>query len=87
MARRGGLRGRLDRLEGNAHATMGQAQFTLRAIREAATGLLEELEDGVTIEFRRTGSVLDFIQGKTDVLPIAMRIIPKEQGADESPSQ
>ena len=47
MARRrnGGLRDRLDGLEGNAHATMGQAQATISAIREAAVGLLEDLQD------------------------------------------
>lgn len=81
MARRrgGGIRGRLDRLEGNAHATMGQAQFTLVAIREAAVGLLEDLQDGVTIEIRKTGNLMDFFSGKTDVLPLAIRIVPEEE--------
>lgn len=85
MAKRrsGGLRGRLDRLEGNAHATMGQAQGTIAAIREAAVGLLEDLQDGVTIEIRRTGSIMDFFQGKTDVLPLSLRIIPQETEGPE----
>lgn len=80
MARRrsGGIRGRLDRLEGNAHATMNQAQVTIAALREAAIGLIEDLQDGVTVEIKRTGSIMDFIQGKTDVLPLALRIVPEE---------
>jgi|GEM_PF-1662592 len=86
MARRrgGGLRGRLDRLENDAHATMGQAQFTLTAIREAALGLLEELQDGVTIEVKKTGNLMDFFSGKTDTLPLSLRIVPEETDEDET---
>ena len=86
MARRrgGGLRGRLDRLEGNAHATMGQAQFTLAAIREAALGLLEELQDGVTIEVKKTGNLMDFFNGKMDTLPLSLRIVPEETEENET---
>lgn len=74
MARRGGLRGRLDRLEGNAHATMGQAQFTLTAIREAAVGLLEDLQDGVTFELE--------IGGRT--MPVKLRMVPTETPAADN---
>lgn len=81
MARRGGLRGRLDRLEGNAHATMGQAQFTLAAIREAAVGLLEDLQDGVDVVIVRKGdaTIMDFLQGKVAELPFALRLVIKEE--------
>ena len=81
MARRGGLRGRMDRLEGNAHATMGQAQFTLKAIREAAVGLLEDLQDGVTIQLVRTGeaTLMDFLSGKVKELPLSLRLVIEEE--------
>lgn len=88
MARRrsGGLRGRLDRLEGNAHATMGQAQFTLAAIREAATGFLEELQDGVTVKVVRLGdaSIMDFFSGKVKELPFSLQLVVEEP-EDASP--
>ena len=86
MARRsGGLRGRLDRLEGNAHATMNTAQGTIHALREAALGLLEELQDGVEIEIvKKPGvSLMDFIQGKSDTLPFSLRVTIAEE--DQSP--
>jgi len=57
---------------------MNQAQVTIAALREAAIGLIEDLQDGVTVEIKRTGSIMDFIQGKTDVLPLALRIVPEE---------
>ncbi len=68
-----GLRDRLDRLESNAHETMN-------TVREAVLGLLDELQDGVDIEIvRKPGaSLLDFFQGKTDVLPFSVRIIIDE---------
>lgn len=82
MARRrnGGLRGRLDRLEGNAHATMGQAQATISAIREAAVGLLEDLQDGVTLQLVRTGdaTLMDFLSGKVSELPLSLRLVAEE---------
>ena len=81
MARRsGGLRGRLDRLEGNAHATMGTAKDSINLVREAVLGLLDELQDGIDIEIiKRPGaSLMDFFQGKTDTLPFSLRIVVKE---------
>ena len=80
MARRrgGGLRGRLDRLEGNAHQTMWTAQQAIQVLREACLGLLEELQDGVTIEVKKTGNLMDFFSGQTDVLPLSIRIVPRE---------
>lgn len=81
--RRGGLRARLDRLEGNAHSTMNTAKDTVVTLREAALGLLEELQDGVTFEITKTGNLMDFFQGKTDVLPLSIRIIVKEDEVEE----
>jgi hypothetical protein len=80
MARQRGLRARLDRLEGNAHATMNTAQGAISGVREAAEGLLEELQDGIDIELvRKPGaSLMDFIQGKADALPFSLRIVIKE---------
>lgn len=73
MARRsGGLRGRLDRLEGNAHATMNTAQGAIAAVREAALGLLEELQDGVEFELE--------IAGRT--MPVKLRMIAREESID-----
>lgn len=87
MARRrgGGLRGRMDRLEGNAHATMGQAQGTIAAIREAAVGLLEDLQDGFTVHLVRTGdaTLMDFLTGKVSELPLSLRVVAEEE-ADPS---
>jgi len=57
---------------------MWTAQQAIQVLREACLGLLEELQDGVTVEIKRTGSIMDFIQGKTDVLPLALRIVPEE---------
>lgn len=70
MARRsGGLRGRLDRLESNAHQTMNTAQGAIAAVREAALGLLEELQDGVEFELE--------IAGRT--MPVKLRMIAREE--------
>lgn len=71
----------MDRLEGNAHATMGQAQFTLKAIREAAVGLIEELQDGVTVQIVRTGdaTLMDFLSGKVKELPLSLRLVIEEE--------
>jgi hypothetical protein len=73
MARRSaGLRGRLDRLEGNAHQTMNTAQGAIAAVREAALGLLEELQDGVEFELE--------IAGRT--MPVKLRMIAREESID-----
>jgi hypothetical protein len=80
MARQRGLRARLDRLEGNAHATMNTAQGAISGVREAAEGLLEEFQDGVEIEIvkRSDASIMDFLQGRSNTLPFALRIVIKE---------
>lgn len=43
MAR--GLRARLDRLEGNAHATMGDARELISFAKEVLAGIEEDLDD------------------------------------------
>ena len=80
MARQRGLRARLDRLEGNAHQTMNTAQGAISGVREAAEGLIEELQDGIDVELvRKPGaSVFDFFQGKCDTLPFKLRIVVEE---------
>jgi hypothetical protein len=67
-----GLRARLDRIENNAHSTMGEAKQMIAF----AKGLIEEIGDGVDIELVREGedTIMDFIQGKTNVLPFRLRL-------------
>ena len=85
MARQRGIVARLNRLEGNAHQTMNQAQSFIAALREASLGLLEELSNGVTVEITRVSneSILDFFSGKTEKLPIGIRIIIDEDKEDK----
>jgi hypothetical protein len=80
MARRG-LRGRLDRLESNAHRTMNTAQGAILSVQDVVEGLLEDLRDGVDVRIVKRGdaSILDFLQGKVDELPFALRIVPEEE--------
>lgn len=80
MARRG-LRGRLDRLEADAHGTMGAARAEMGNAVELLRGFLEECEDGLEIQIVRRGdaSIMDFIQGKTDELPFRLRIVAREE--------
>jgi hypothetical protein len=79
--RRGGLRGRLDRLESNAHQTMNTAQGAILSVRDVVEGLLEDLQDGVDIHIVRKGdaSIMDFLSGKVEELPFALRIVPEEE--------
>lgn len=70
----------MDRLEGNAHATMNQAQATIAAVKESVVGLLEDLQDGVAVKVVRTGdaTIMDFLTGKVSELPFVLRIEPEE---------
>jgi hypothetical protein len=65
---RGGLRGRLDRIEGDAHQTMATARSSVLSIEDVVRGLIEDLQDGVTFELE--------IAGKT--MPIKLRVLPAE---------
>ena len=80
MARRGGLRARLDRIEGNAHKTMNTAQASILSVQDVVEGLLEDLRDGVDVRIVRKGNAtfLDFLSGKVEELPFALRIVPEE---------
>ena len=79
--RKGGLKARLDRLEGNAHQTMNTAQGSIVLVREAALGFLEELQDGVRVELVKDPnvSIMDFFTGKTQTLPFSVRIVVDEE--------
>jgi len=75
--RRGGIRGRLDQLQANANSTMFSAQDLIAF----AKAVLADVEDGFTIKLIRTGegSVMDFVTGKIDELPIGVRIELEEK--------
>jgi len=66
MAR--GLRARLNRIEGNAHATMNAAKREISDAGDLIAGLIEELQDGVKLELE--------IGGKT--LPVSLKIVLRE---------
>jgi len=63
------LRRRLDALQSHAHHTMGLAE-----------ALLADLHDGVRLRLVRVGdaTLLDFLAGKVDSLPLEIRIDPEE---------
>jgi len=71
--RRPGLKGRLDAVQGHAHATMNTAQQSIKASEAAVLGFFEELLDGVTLEV--------VFAGKT--MPIKIRIVPREDDETE----
>jgi len=77
------LRGRLDAMQGDAQATMGAARMTLAA----AKALLEEIQDGVDIKLVRKGegSILDFLAGKIDELPLRIEIAIEEDDDNAPP--
>lgn len=67
-----GLRRRLDQLQYNANQTMFSAQEVL----DFAKAILAEIEDGVKISLIKEGdaTIMDFILGKVDELPIKLKI-------------
>ena len=68
------LRRRLDALQGDAHNTMA----VLRAV-------LQEFEDGIAVKLVRTGqgTILDFLGGKIDELPLKIII----DASDDKPEK
>lgn len=76
------LKGRLDALQSDAHATMGEAQQLL----QFAQDLVKELEDGFDVTFYRKpeakGTLLAWFQGEIEECPVGIRIKPA--GEDES---
>lgn len=76
------LRGRLDALQSDAHATMSEAQQLLVFAQE----LVKELEDGFDVTFYRKpeakGTLLEWFRGDIEECPMGIRIKPV--GEDES---
>ena len=44
------------------------------------SGLLEDLQDGVTLQLVRTGdaTLMDFLSGKVSELPLSLRLVVEE---------
>jgi hypothetical protein len=59
------------------------ADRTLDVLREDARALMAEIQNGVTIRVIRDPSsphtIMDFVMGRCDELPIALRVEPKER--------
>jgi len=66
--RRPGIQGRLDAVQGHAHQTLGQAQTSMQNVEAAVLGLIDELQDGITLELR--------IGDRT--FPVSLRIVVDE---------
>jgi len=65
------LRRRLDQLQGDAHGTMAYARW-----------VLQEFSDGVSVKLVRDGdgTIMDFISGKIDELPLKIIIDAEDDG-------
>ncbi len=74
--RQRGLRARMDRVEDNAHKTMNTAQAAIFAIKQAVTGFMENLEDGIDVKIHRDPgvSLMDFVSGKVSELPFHIKV-------------
>ena len=85
--RRPGIKGRLNALQGHAHATMNTAQGAIMAVEAAALGLLDNLRDGIDITLSRKKEVswLDFFTGKAEELPFRLQVrFPDDEDEDET---
>lgn len=62
---------------GQAQAVLAQASHTV----SHADGLIDELFDGITLKLVKVGeaSIMDFLTGKVDELPLAVRIEVEEE--------
>ncbi len=71
------LRARLDAMQADAHQTMDTAKVSL----EAATALLEDIQDGVQVKLVREGegNILDFLLGRIDELPLRIELAIEEE--------
>ena len=95
MPRRGGIKARLDRVEGNAHATLNQARQTaitaeeaVEVLREALLGLIEEFQDGVIVVLVRKENactLMEFLSGQGKEFPIGIRIDVREDEPEPEP--
>ena len=91
MARRRGGRVRLRDVIANANQKINQAGGTLSGIDklvviaeafvENADDFVDELKDGIGVKFVRSGegSIMDFVTGQIDELPISIRIDVEEE--------
>ena len=71
------LRRRLDAMQSQASGTM----FNVNELIDAGRDLMDDVQDGVTVTIERdpdAGTILDFITGKTDRLPLSIRIDVEE---------
>jgi hypothetical protein len=72
MAGRRGLRGRLDRLESDAHGTMATARGSMLSAVDILREFIAELEDGITLQVTVAGKKL----------PVEIRIVADEESAE-----
>ena len=74
--RRPGIKGRLNALQGDAHATMSTARGAILAVEAAALGFMDQLRDGVDITLIRKDHTnwMDFLTGKTKEFPIGLKV-------------
>ena len=85
--RRPGIKGRLNAIQGHAHATMNTAQGAIMAVEAAALGLLDNLRDGVDITLTRKAdvSLMDFFTGKAEELPFRLQVrFPDDPDEEET---
>ncbi|HUS38019.1 MAG TPA: hypothetical protein VMX74_01130 [Pirellulales bacterium] len=87
MARRRGGRVRIRDLVANANEKVNKAGRTLTGfdiLAEKIGGLIDETQDGFTVKFVRSGegSIMDFVTGQIDELPISIRIDVEEEDSD-----
>ena len=75
---------RLRNLMANANETLGEAQGLIAF----AKALLADIADGVRFEVVRppgeTATIMDFVTGKADRLPLAVKVVIEEEDEPEA---
>ena len=85
--KRPGIKGRLDALQGHGHATMNTAQGAIEAVKAAALGLMDNLQDGldITLSKRKGVTWKDFFFGHADEMPFRLQVrFPDDPDEDET---
>ena len=85
--RRPGIKGRLNAIQGHAHATMNTAQGAIMAVEAAALGLLDNLRDGIDITLTKRKGVTwrDFFFGDAEEMPFGLQVrFPDDPDEDEA---
>ena len=72
--RRGGVRGRLNRVEDHTHLALQELIALIRDIRDGSTVEFVRVSDGNLIEWLTSGKA-------GDVAPVGVRVTPQEKGA------